>query len=103
MSVVHEIVHPFCRIGYVDGTRHWTIGCEIEDGTWYCQGEGLKIIEEISRYTPPRYGEKVFFTVRYIDPDGNDTSRKKLKMLGAKAFERRVSGFYHPYEVEATE
>lgn len=103
---VYKVTHPFCKYPLSDGTHAWTIGCEVEEDrtgrdTWYCHGEGKKVMTEISRHTPPGYGEKVFFSVQYIDPDGNEIGQKRLHMLGVKAFERRASGFIHDYEVES--
>lgn len=102
---VHEVAHPFCKSTQMDGSVIWYIGCEIEQDrmggdTWYAHGEGKKIITEVSRHTPPGYGEKVFFTTEYIDPDGNKVSRKRLQMLGVKAYERRLLGFIRDYEIE---
>lgn len=101
----HNVTHPFCRYERMDGDIGWSVGCEvIQDrmggDAWIAHGEGVKVITEISRHTPPGYGEKVFFSVEYLDPDGKKAGRKQLKMLGVRAYNRRVSGFYFDYEVQ---
>ena len=101
----HEVTYPFCKQINMDGTHSWTVGCDVKHDPmghteWYANGEGKRVMTEISRHTPPGYGEKVFFSVEYIDPDGNKIGRKRLHMLGAKAFERRLSGFLYDYEID---
>lgn len=101
----YEVAHPFTKTMFEDGTYCWSIGCERgEDSAYgevffYAHGEGRKIITEVSRYTPPGYREKVFFTAEYFDPDGVKCGRKKLQMLGAEAFKRRLSGPSIEYEI----
>ncbi|MGB0903079.1 hypothetical protein [Halocynthiibacter sp.] len=103
----HHVTHPFIKVEEFGGNISWSIGCEVHQDrmggdTWVAHGEGKKIIKEISRHTPKGYREKVFFTVEYTDPDGNAYSKKRLQMLGIRAFQNRVAGFAFEYDVEST-
>jgi hypothetical protein len=54
----------------------------------------------VSRHTPsPKYRERVFFTREYVDPDGRTFGKKRLRMLGARAFANIAQGFRVEYEM----
>jgi hypothetical protein len=121
MSVeVYEVRYPFVRDVYqaiepADGDD--TFGVQVvERPTWkpgvrnedvypddvvaVADGVGLMRLTVVSRHIPSqKYRERVFFTREYVDPDGRTFGKKRLRMLGARAFANISRGFRVEYEM----
>jgi len=68
-----------------------------QDGEAYCEGEGFMVITEISRHKLPRpYPTRVFFTRKWIDPDGKKFGSNKLNIISLGTFNKIIKGYYGP-------
>jgi hypothetical protein len=103
-----EVVYPFVRdtYGYMeeDGPvtmNSWKPGVRYEmtapdDGGAFCDGEGKMILTVIAICKPGRYPTRVFFTRKFIPPNGAPFGKNDLRMVGIEKF-RRISRRYGVY------
>ena len=114
------IDYPFCRekvtlwddesSGEIES---WRPGIRFED-TGYSGPEsepetfaaadamGKMRLEVISRHKPGKYPERVFYTRRWIDPDGKEFGKKGLQVMTMKSFKGLLRGYRYPYIVGRT-
>jgi len=108
---VFGIAYPFVRAVYTDldedgyadrptwnpGVRFENVGPEdveaVADGTGRCQ------FTVVSTHKPGRFPTRVFFTRRFIDPDGNEFGKGKLHMCTAEKFRRLIKGYQHDFVI----
>ena len=87
----------------VDGS--WKPGvrwvpCSPEDYEAVADAEGVMILTVVDTHKPPgRYAERVFYTRKWIDPDGVEFGHDRLLIISKGAFSRRASGYYHEYRI----
>lgn len=70
------------------------------ESTAYADGIGWMVLEVVSIHKPGSYPERAFYTRKWIDPDGNEFGKKKLRVTTSQAFRAMSSGFRYEYEVE---
>lgn len=81
-------------------------GCSTEqhedggEGERFASGEGEMIMEVIDIHKPGKYPARVFYTRRYIDPEGNEFGSGRLQVATKSTFRRRAHGYYHDYIVD---
>ena len=66
-----------------------------------CDAIGEIIITVVSRYRPPGFQERVFYTRQFRDPDGKTFGKGKLFCVTANTFKRRKKGWWldQPYQL----
>jgi hypothetical protein len=116
MSEIYEAPYPFVRdvYGELDGDES---GCGyVEVTTWkpgvrheYVYPDDTQSVADavgkvrytvISRHKPgPRYPERVFYTRKWIDPDGHEFGRCALRITTVQAFESLIRGYRFDYEM----
>lgn len=82
----------------------WIPGCRSQmlppdDCECVAQGEGEMVLTVVDTFKPGKYPERVFYTRKFIDPDGKEFGRGKLRMTTIPAFMRRCSGYYYEYRI----
>jgi len=82
----------------------WIPGCKSEptasgDHELVAEGIGEMILKVVDIHKPGRYLERVFYTRRWVDPDGNEFNAGKLHITTIGTFKRRAAGYYHAYRV----
>ncbi len=82
----------------------WIPGCKSEptasgDHEFVAEGIGEMILKVVDMHRPGRYQERVFYTRRWVDPDGNEFNAGKLHVTTIGTFKRRAAGYYHAYRV----
>jgi hypothetical protein len=80
----------------------WKLGARCVDrdeDDWACDGIGGIHIQEVGRYTPPGFGQRVFFTQQFEKPNGERVGKPKLKVIGAGAFTRHCRGYRYPFHL----
>lgn len=100
---VGDVYHGFDACGPFD-TETWRPGCRSEhvypdDCEFVADAEGQMTLTIISIHKPGKYPERIFYTRKFIDPEGKEFGATKLRMTTAIAFKRRAAGYYHPYRV----
>ena len=60
-------------------------------------GVGAMLLTEIGRYTPPGYGQRVFYTRQFELPSGEAVGKPKLRVMGAAGFTRLCRGYRYGY------
>lgn len=83
----------------------WRPGVRLENvGPESCEsvadGEGQQVFTVVSIHKPGKYPTRVFYTRKWIDPDGKTFGKGSLKMISANAFLRRISGYWNEYKVK---
>lgn len=59
------------------------------------EGEGFMVITEISRHKLPRpYPTRVFYTRKWIDPDGKEFGNSKLHITALGNFNKIIDGYF---------
>lgn len=111
-ATTHQVAYPFARSTYeafdIDGPyieECWRPGIRFEqindDSYAVSDGMGAMLLEEVGRFKPGRYPERVFYVRSWIDPDGKQFGIKKLRMTTATTFARLIKGYRHPYYDES--
>ena len=110
--------YPFVRYvaslvgddGYYQ-TEGWRPGCctredddPDEDGcqawVYVADGTGSMVLDVVATFKPGRFPERVFYTRRWIDPDGREFGQTgKLRIATTGQFRRLLKGYWHPFEV----
>lgn len=68
-----------------------------------CDGIGEIEITVVSRYKPPGFRERVFYTRQWIDPDGKRFGAGKLFCVTGPTFNRRKKGWWIPVPYELSD
>lgn len=111
---IYRATYPFVRSVYNtidwDGEASiptWRPGVMTEhcgpDGAMtinYAHGVGEVVYTVVSRHKPGRYPERVFYTRKWIDPDGKEFGNPKLRVTTNQAFADRIRGYVHEYEID---
>lgn len=110
---VFRVRYPFCRASSeilgeegVVTVQGWKPGtyAEGEDpfswvSTALADGVGLMILTVVSTHKPGKYPARVFYTRRWIDPDGREFGCSGLRVLVESKFRRFAAGYQHAVEV----
>lgn len=108
----YRVEFPFVMTVYsgydvVDGPFEddcWKPGCKVElvmpdDSEYVADGIGEMVLTVVDVHKPGKYPERVFYTRKWIDPDGNEFGATKLHITTTLTFKRRAAGYYHDYRV----
>ena len=111
----HRIKFPFSREKYsgpldgelVDdvltwrpGTRRAWLQSEYDTEEWReADGEGLMVLTELGSFKPGKYPERTFYVRSFIDPDGKQFGKAKVRVIASNAFKRMLKGYRHPYQL----
>lgn len=113
--IIYRVRYPFlrCKAAVYDGEcgiteiDSWKPGTEYRgqpneytDCELFADGVGEMLITEVSRHKPAHYPERVFFTRRFVNPEGVEFGKAKLHCAVASKFNRTVKGYAHAYIVE---
>jgi hypothetical protein len=109
--------YPFVRYvaslvgddGYYQ-TEGWRPGCAVETDEnafsyfpvkdYFAHGTGSMVLEVVATFKPGRFPERVFYTRRWIDPDGREFGQTgKLRIATTGQFRRLLKGYRHQFEV----
>jgi len=110
---VFRVRYPFCRASSeilaeegVVTVQGWRPGAyaEGEDPfSWgsiaLADGVGFMVLTVISTHKPGKYPARVFYTRKWIDPDGREFGRSCLKVLVESKFRRFATGYQCAVEV----
>lgn len=111
-NTTHKVKFPFIRHEYsgpidgefVDGVKTWKPGTRCEHGDyqysdeqWVADGEGLMVLEVLGAFKPGRYPERTFYLRSFIDPDGRQFGKEKVRVMASSAFKRMARGYRHQY------
>lgn len=61
------------------------------------------VLTVIDHFKPGRFPARVFFTRRWVTPDGKEFGKGKLHIATIPAFKRRATAYMHEYELRAKE
>lgn len=105
--IEHRVKFPFKSVAYyhsdddtgtnyVPGTR-LERGDDYDDGIYVADDTGFMVLIEVQRIEPPGFAPRVLYVREWIGPDGLRFGRKTLRMISARAFDKLVKGYRHPY------
>lgn len=112
-ATVRRVAYPFSSSTYqaFDSDGPYTEECwrpgtraeQVDEGQaeYVSDGLGLMLLEEVGRFKPGRYPERVFYVRTWVDPDGKAFGRRHLRMTTATTFARLLKGYRHPYYDES--
>ena len=101
----YEVFGDFC--GTTVTKQEWRQGarrkCRYPDDDYlFADGEGTMLLHVVGTCKlPGKYMERVFYTRKWICPDGSEVGRSDLRVSTLNHFIARASGFYYDYETEA--
>jgi hypothetical protein len=111
-----QIKYPFVWVEFTyideDGYQEsmgWRPGTVFEeDGREGCDsvahGMGWQLVTVVSVHNPGRpFPVRVFYTVKWMTPDGKKFGKNKLHITTLDAFRRRLKGFRHQFELRPRE
>ena len=91
-------------------TEGWRPGCTTEEDdrdehgypsqVYVADGTGSMVLDIVATFKPGRFPERVFYTRRWIDPDGREFGKTgTLRIATTGQFRRLLKGYRHPFEV----
>ena len=91
-------------------TEGWRPGCTREEDdigepayqswAYVADGIGSMVLDVVAIFKPGRFPERVFYTRRWIDPDGREFGQTgKLRIATTGQFRRLLKGYRHQFEV----
>ena len=91
-------------------TEGWRPGCTKEEDdlgehgyqarVYVADGTGSMVLDVVATFKPGRFPERVFYTRRWIDPDGREFGQAgKLRIATTGQFRRLLKGYRHQFEV----
>lgn len=91
-------------------TEGWRPGCSREvdenpggyfpEDHYVADGTGSMVLEAVATFKPGRFPERVFYTRRWVDPDGREFGKpSKLRVTTAAHFRSLLKGYRHQFEV----
>ena len=86
--------------GWKPGTEFRAVSPHDPGGERFADAMGEMIITEVSRHKPGRYPERVFFTRRWRNPDGEEFGKGGLQVSVASKFARTISGYAHEFALD---
>lgn len=63
-------------------------------------GMGLMILSVVSRHKPGRFPERVFYTRKWVDPEGKEFGKPGCKIATAEKFNRISRGYAVDYRID---
>ena len=112
---VFRVTYPFVRVKISlydeDGLNEfdsWRPGTDSrmippDDCEAYAHGEGHMRLTVVSTHKPGKYRERVFYTRKFIDPEGKEFGKGNLHVCSIQKFRRIASAFYYDYVVDPDE
>lgn len=112
MADTRFVAYPFVKFERLvcdeDGMRDvmtWRPGIQYEwvdaeNTEAVAHGMGLMVLDVVSRHKPGRYPERVFYTRKWIDPDGKDFGKPGCKIATAEKFNRISRGYAVGYRID---
>jgi len=109
---VFEVDYPFYLgeytryyAGEVEMGETWVPGCKSEiiypdDCGFVAEGMGKMLLTLVDIHKPGRFPERVFYTRKWIDPDGDTFGSSRLHITTTPTFKRRAAGYYHEYRIK---
>lgn len=87
--------------GWKPGTRFEQIDDEMVYGpSRVADAEGFAVYRVVEAVMLPRpYGERIFFTRTWVNPDGEPFGKRRLMVTPTHTFRRWASGWRHQYEM----
>jgi hypothetical protein len=100
-GAVYEVPYPFVKYDYenYDGQKipSWKPGTEMECSQYsereVADSVGKQILVVVGVHKPGRYPARVFYTRKWIDPDGKEYGRKKLRVKTLGTFKQLIKGY----------
>ena len=91
-------------------TESWRPGCTREEDDrdehgypslcYVADGVGSMVLDVVATFKPGRFPERVFYTRRWVDPDGREFGKpNKLRVTTAAHFRSLLKGYRHDFEV----
>ena len=88
----------------------WRPGCTLEtdenaggyfpEKHYVADGVGSMVLDVVATFKPGRFPERVFYTRRWVDPDGREFGKpNKLRVTTAAHFRSLLKGYRHDFEV----
>lgn len=66
---------------------------------YYAEADGEMILTVVGTHKPGKYPERAFFTRKWVDPDGKEFGKDKLRITTTTAFRSLTEGYRHHYEL----
>lgn len=107
----YRVEFPFIKDVYVDITEEgsteeetWVPGCRSvpvypDDCEAVADDIGEMVLTIISVHKPGKYPERIFYTRKWVDPDGKEFGKGNLIITTTPTFKRRALGYYHVYRI----
>jgi hypothetical protein len=91
-------------------TEGWRPGCTLKidenaggyfpENHYVADGVGSMVLNVVAVFRPGRFPERVFYTRRWVDPDGREFGKpNKLRVTTAAHFRSLLKGYRHDFEV----
>ncbi len=79
------------------GIKYEPVGYDESEA--FADGVGLIKLTVIGIYKPGRFPTRIFFTRKWVDPDGHEFGKDKLRVTTASAFRMLARGYRYQWQV----
>jgi len=75
-----------------------------DDSKLFADSEGQMLLTVVDTHKlPGRYQQRVFYTRKWICPDGSEFGKNNLRISTRNYFIEKASGYYYDYEVDSND
>jgi hypothetical protein len=105
----YEIPYPFVRVivelcneeGFYK-EESWKPGIKLKDMEETADDVGKMVITMVSTHRPGPFPERVFYTRKWIDPDGKSFGKRKLLITPTYRFKNLLKGYRYDFFIVKT-
>lgn len=115
-GVTYKVEYPFvrCKYNIIDGENYietdgWKPGiiytgeCAEQEASPVAEGLGQVRMEVVSIHKPGKYPMRIFFLRSFVNPDGEEFGKGKLRITTAGNFTILCKGYRYTYEYDGEE
>jgi len=74
-----------------------------DDSEEFAHAEGKMKLSVVDTFKPGKYPERIFYTRKFIDPDGKEFGKNNLHICSIQKFRRISTSFYYDYVIDPDE
>jgi len=106
---VFEIDYPFSRTVYLDqeggesqtwNPKPYYIQTQYDEGVLMADANGKCVLTVVSVHRPGKFPTRVFYTRKFINPDGATFGKSKLIIKTVGVFRKYSAGYMEVYKIE---
>jgi hypothetical protein len=99
VASTYDVDGPCEFLSWKPGVVFRAVGPYGEDSEGIAHGLGQMLMTVVSTHKPGRYPARVFYTRKWVNPDGVAFGKTGLRIVTQEKFNRLAKGYAHPFSM----